>query len=147
MKPQTTGHICQGPDACGTVWGRHASRGAAHSPPPCSDLLDMPACCRGWEPCSPPMAQVRAGRDADMKWGRMQGGLQATLLKKQEVRSRSHRISVHPAGTMQTCSRAFPGLWLLFRSPVGKHWVGDWHWSALRCSTNITSCCCLSDTT
>lgn len=24
---------------------------------------------------------------------------------------------------------------LLCHSPVGKHWVGNWHWSALRCST------------
>lgn len=50
------------------------------------------------------------------------GACRQPCSKKQEVRSRSHRISVHPAGTMQACSRAFPGLWLLFHSPVGKHW-------------------------
>lgn len=67
----------------------------------------------------------------------MQRGLLATCSRK-EVRSRSHGTSA-PSWDHAHLQQGIPwplaDVELLFHSPVGKHWVGDWHWSALRCFT------------
>lgn len=119
--------------------------------PPTFGLLDVPICCGGWcsLPCSPPQPRCPShhgeGTAAGVPIEKDAGGLAGNPGLENMGGQPGGQVEItwevslcgwDHANLLQ-CTPWSLGYhsqcWAAFYSPVGKHWVGNWHWSALKC--------------